>query len=58
MNATENVESGDIRFYWWFLKTNFIHIVVYAIAMRDGDDYLYIEEHCMIRKGGRLPMTE
>ena len=44
-----SIES-DVKFYWWFLTTNYLHLVVYAIAVKQGDDYFYIEDHCMIRK--------
>lgn len=43
-------EEPDVNFYWWFLTTNYLHLIVYAIAVKRGDDFLYIEDHLMIRK--------
>ena len=50
LHETQISENPDVKFYWWFLATNYLHLVVYAIAAKNGDDYFYMEDHCMIRK--------
>lgn len=51
-------EEPEVKFYWWFLATNYLHLVVYAIAVRHGDDFFYMEDHCMIRKCVKSDQSE
>ena len=43
-------EEPEVKFYSWFLTTNYLHLIVYAIAVKRGDDFLYMEDHMMIRR--------
>ncbi len=43
-------KEPEVKFYSWFLTTNYLHLIVYAIAVKRGDDFLYMEDHMMIRR--------
>jgi len=43
-------EGPEVKFYWWYLTTNYLRLIVYAVAIRQGDDFFYMEDHCMIQK--------
>ncbi len=50
MEAQIVQQEPEVKFYWWSLTTSFLQLVVYAVAVRQGDEFFYMEDHCMIRK--------
>ncbi len=44
------VEEPEVKFYWWLLATSHLNLIIYALAVKRGDDFFYMEDHCMVRK--------